>query len=252
MFKHAIVRKPGENFAEGLTTSDLGTPDYKMMMDQHNAYVITLQSLGLEVHILQPLAQYPDAYFVEDVAVVTPEIAVITNPGARERAGEVRHIEPILSSFRSIASIESPGTLDGGDVMQAGDHFYIGVSERTNEEGAKQLGQILNRYGYQWETVSVSGGLHLKSAVSYVGRNTLLISESLANLRPFANFEKILVDADETYAANSLLVNERIIMPDGFPRTREKLRTVGFNIIELETSEMRKMDGGLSCMSLRF
>ena len=252
MFNYAITRKPGKDFASGLTTANLGTPDYNLIIEQHHAYVGVLQSLGLEVEILQPLPEYPDAYFVEDVAIVTAEIAVIANPGAKERAGEAQYIEQILTQYRSLARIQSPGTLDGGDVMQVGDHFYIGVSARTNEEGARQLGQILHQYGYQCVNVPVSGGLHLKSDVSYIGQNTLLITKALAGSSAFVNYDKILVDKEEAYAANSVLINNRILMPKGFPRTKSKLIAARFDIIETETSEVQKMDGGLSCMSLRF
>jgi dimethylargininase len=252
MFKYAITRKPGKNFAAGLTTANLGTPDYNLILKQHHAYVCILQSLGLEVEILQSLPEYPDAYFVEDVAIVTPEIAVITHPGAQERAGEANHIESSLTQYRSIARIQSPGTLDGGDVMQVGNHCYIGVSDRTNEEGARQLAQILHQYGYNCMAVAVSGGLHLKSDVSYIGRNTLLVTEALSESEAFINYDKILVDPEEAYAANSLLINNRILMPEGFPRTKSKLIAARFDIIETETSEVQKMDGGLSCMSLRF
>lgn len=252
MFRQAITRKPGRNFAAGLTTSNLGTPDYDLILQQHKAYVSTLRSLGLEVEMLQPLQEYPDAYFVEDVAIVTPEVAVITNPGARERAGEEEHIIPVLEQYRLTARIQSPGTLDGGDVMQVDNHFFVGVSDRTNEEGVRQLSQILLGHGYLCSAVPVSGGLHLKSDVSNIGRNTLLITESLAKSKAFSQYDKILVDAEETYAANSLLINNQILVPMGFPRTLSKLIDAGFDIIELETSEMQKMDGGLSCMSLRF
>ncbi len=252
MFKHAITRKPGRNFATGLTTANLGTADYNLILKQHHAYVCALQSLGLEVKILPSLPEYPDAYFVEDVAIVTPEIAVITRPGAKERAGEVEHIEPILTQYRVIARIQAPGTLDGGDVMQVGNHCYIGISARTNEEGARQLAQILHQYGFHCATIFVSGGLHLKSDVSYVGRNTLLVTEALAESKAFINYDKILVDEVEAYAANSVLINNRILMPKGFPLTKSKLVAAQFDIIEAEISEVQKMDGGLSCMSLRF
>lgn len=252
MFKYAITRKPGRNFAAGLTTANLGTADYNLVLEQHHAYVNALVSLGLEVEMLPALPEYPDAYFVEDVAVVTPEIGVITNPGAKERAGEAKHIEAALAQSLPIARIQPPGTLDGGDVMQAGSHFYIGISARTNEEGARQLSHILQQYGYSCATIVVSGGLHLKSDVSYLGRNTLLLTEALAELKIFGDFEKILVDNEEAYAANSLLINNSILTPKGFPRTKSKLIDAQFDIIELETSEMQKMDGGLSCMSLRY
>lgn len=252
MFNYAITRMPGRNFAAGLTTANLGVPDYDLIMKQHRAYVDTLSSLGLEVELLQPLADYPDAYFVEDVAIVTPEIAVITNPGAKERAGEVQHIESCLSKYRSLARIKAPGTLDGGDVMQVENQFFIGISDRTNQEGARQLAQFLAQFGYQCVNVPVKGGLHLKSDVSYLGRNTLLITETLSQENAFVDCDKILVDKDEMYAANSLLINDRILTPTGFSSTKQKLIGAGFDIIEIDASEMQKMDGGLSCMSLRF
>lgn len=252
MFEFAVTRKPGRNFADGLTTANLGLPDFKLILEQHSAYVSTLRSLGLEVEVLQSLPEYPDAYFVEDVAIVTPEVAVIANPGAKERTRETEHIEPSLAQYRSIARILSPGTLDGGDVLQVGNHYYIGVSARTNREGARQLGAILHQYDCLCTTVPVSGGLHLKSDVSYIGRNTLLITEALAGAKAFIDYDKILVDVEETYAANSLLINNRILTPEGFPRTHKKLIDAGFDIIEIKTSEVQKMDGGLSCMSLRF
>lgn len=251
-FEHAVTRKPGKTFSSGLTTASLGTPNYEKILKQHHDYVATLQSLGVEVEILPPLSDFPDAYFVEDVAVVTPHIAIITNPGAEARSGETTYIENALSKFRQLARINPPGTLDGGDVLQVGNMFYIGVSARTNEEGANQLCQILQQYGHSCMTILVSGGLHLKSDISYIGHNTMLITKSLINLDEFAQYNRILIDDAEAYAANSLLVNDHILTPKGFPQTRRKLLEAQFNIIEIETSEMQKMDGGLSCLSLRF
>jgi len=171
MFTNAIVRKPGANFGKGLTTSDLGAPDFKRMTAQHDAYVRGLSALGLEVTVLAPELEFPDAHFVEDTAVVTPDIAVITNPGALARQGEEKTIEPVLAAFRPIDRIEPPGTLDGGDVLMLGSHFFIGISERTNPEGAEQLGKILERFGNTWTAVDVGKGLHLKSGVNAVGGN---------------------------------------------------------------------------------
>lgn len=251
-FTHAITREPGENFASGLTTAKLGAADYELIMEQHLAYVSILRSLGLSVDILPPLPDFPDAYFVEDVAIIVPEIAIVTRPGAEARRGEEAFIEKPLARYRSVDHIQAPGTVDGGDIMQVGNHFFIGLSTRTNVEGARQLGQILQRYGYRSTLVPIAGGLHLKSDVSYVGGNTLLIAEFLADHVAFAQFYKIIVGREETYAANSLLVQDYILTPKGFPRTKKRLLEAGFNILEVETSEFRKMDGGLSCLSLRF
>lgn len=250
-FERAIVRKPGANCAAGLTTAALGKPDLGLLTAQHEAYVSTLRSLGLAVEVLPALPDYPDAYFVEDVAVVTARAAVITNPGAEARSGEQTFIVEVLQKYRPLAFIAPPGTLDGGDVLQVDDHFFIGVSQRTNEEGAAQLGRILGKAGYTWTTITVSAGLHLKSDVSSIARHTLLLNESMADLNAFAAYKKILVDRDEAYAANSLLINGQVLIPKGFAATKKKLLNAGFDCIEVETSEMQKMDGGLSCLSLR-
>ncbi len=252
MFKYALTRTPGPDFARGITTSGLGTPDYALLLEQHSAYVATLQSLGLEVAVLPPLAGFPDAYFVEDAAVVTPDVAVITYPGARPRQGEEKAIQPMLAHYRQTECIQPPGTVEGGDVLMVGRHFFIGVSERTNPEGAAQLGRILEQYGNTWTLVPVGAGLHLKSSVNYVGKNTLLVTRQFASRSEFTGFDKLIVEPDEAYACNTLLVNDRLITPKGFPETLLKLKSLGMHIIELEMSEARKMDGGLTCMSLRF
>jgi dimethylargininase len=252
MFTHAIVRKPGDNFARGITTSNLGPPHYESMMKQHEDYIKTLRSLGLELIVLNPLPDYPDAYFVEDTAVVTPDVAIITNPGVEDRKGEEDTIERALATYRKTVRIYAPGTVDGGDVLMVGTHFFIGISERTNREGATQLGCIFEEYGYTWATVCVEAGLHLKSGVNYIGKNTLLITEQFAGREEFKGYDTIIVDKTEEYAANTLLINNSLITPNGFPNTIKKLESTGFDIIELDVSEVRKMDGGLTCMSLRF
>ena len=252
MFTHAIVRKPGDNFARGITTSNLGTPRYELMMKQHEDYIKTLRSLGLELIVLDALPDYPDAYFVEDTAVVTPDVAIITNPGNKDRQGEEDTIERALAVYRKTVRIHAPGTVDGGDVLMVGAHFFIGISERTNREGATQLGRILEEYGYTWATVCVEAGLHLKSSVNYIGKNTLLITEKFAGRDEFKGYDTIIVNKTEEYAANTLLINDSLITPKGFPNTIKKLESTGFDIIELDVSEVRKMDGGLTCMSLRF
>jgi len=251
-FTHAIVREPGENFAQGLTTSHLGRPSYELMLKQHEAYMKTLRSLGLEVIVLDAHPDYPDAYFVEDTAVVTPDVAVITNPGAASRQGEEDTIEPVLAKYRNTLRIRAPGTLDGGDVLMVDTRFFIGISERTNQEGAEQLGHTLEQFGNTWTGIPVEAGLHLKSSVSYVGKNTLLMAEDLADLDEFQGYDKIVLDATEEYAGNILLVNDCLIMPKGFGGTRKKLEALNLEVIELDMSEARKMDGGLTCMSLRF
>ena len=253
MFTHAVTRKPCRNFARGLTTTVSSEPaDYGLMARQHEAYLEALSAAGLEVVVLDPQPDYPDAHFVEDTAVVTPDVAVITIPGADARQGEEESIVPVLAEFRKITRIQAPGTVDGGDVLQVGNHFFIGISQRTNQEGAVQLGRILQAYGNTWTTVSVGAGLHFKSSVNYVGKNTLLVASNFTAKEQLKKYDQIVLDSPESYAANTLLVNQHLLMPAGYPKTRKQLETLDLKIIELEVSEVRKMDGGLTCMSLRF
>lgn len=252
MFIQAITRKPAPNFSQGITTAGRDVPDYALMLAQHAAYETALQAAGLTVITLAPLADFPDAYFVEDVAVVTPHVAVITRPGAAARRGEETAIRPVLARYRPVEQIEPPGTLDGGDVLMVGDHFFIGLSERTNEAGADQLARILANYGHTSTAVPVAAGLHFKSSVNLVGDRTLLVTEALAGRPELADFEQIKVAADEPDAANILLVNGLLLIPAGHPKTKQKLANWGADISELNVSEASKMDGGLTCMSLRF
>ncbi len=249
---HAITRRPGEEMAAGITTSTLGPPDSARTMQQFEAYVDTLRKCGVAVTVLDPLVGYPDAHFVEDTAVVTPDVAVITNPGAVSRRGEVDSIAAALTPFRQIVRIEPPGTVDGGDVLMMGNHLLIGISDRTNEEGARQLGNAVADFSYTSKPIPVAAGLHFKSSVNAVGANTLLTTPIFADHPALGGYRRIILSPEEAYAGNTLLVNGHLIMPAGFPDTRRKLQTLGKPIIELDTSEFRKMDGGLTCLSLRF
>ena len=251
-FTHAITRRPGKEMAAGITTSTLGPPDYTKALDQFDAYVNTLNHCGLSVTVLDPLEGYPDAHFVEDAAVVTPDVALITNPGATSRKGEVPSIAAALQHFRKTVWVQPPGTIDGGDVLMVGRHFFIGLSERTNEQGARQLGEAVTGFGCTWTPVPVAAGLHFKSSVNAVSEDTLLLTRDFADHPALAGFHRIVISPQEAYAGNTLRVNGRLIMPAGFPDTRQKLQAMGSPIIELDVSEFRKMDGGLTCLSLRF
>jgi dimethylargininase len=252
MLTHAITRLPGKNFADGITTSTLGSPSYPLMLQQHQAYRQALQNLGLDVILLPAEPDYPDAYFVEDPAIVTPEIAVITRPGAPTRRGEELTLEPALIQYRRVFHIEPPGTVEGGDILMVENHFFIGLSDRTNYDGAAQLAKLLAAAGHTSETIPVASGLHLKSSVNYIGHGTLLVTHSLSDQPAFSRYEKILLDSSEEYTANTLWINDTLLTPRGFPNTLAKLTRFGLPIIELDVSEVQKMDGGLTCMSLRF
>jgi len=253
MFKNAIVRKPCPEIINGLSSVSLGKPDYNKALDQHAGYVEALRSCGLNVKVLEADSQFPDSVFVEDVALCTSECAFVTNPGAPSRNGEKIKIRPVLESFYTqVESIEAPGSLDAGDVMMVGKHFYIGISQRTNVQGAKQLIAFLERYGMTGSMVPLKEMLHLKSGLSYLEQNNLLITGEFINHSTFADFQKIEVDPAESYAANSLWVNSTVLVPAGFPRTLAEIKQAGYHTLTLDVSEFRKLDGGLSCLSLRF
>lgn len=282
MFTRAIVRPPARNFSEGLTTAESGVPEYELALRQHQAYCAALEQCGLALTRLQADSDYPDSTFVEDTAVVisnaepsltvglmprvgdeTPETnsltqVVLTRPGASSRRGEVTRIRTALEAFStasSIQTIEAPGTLDGGDVCEAGNHFFIGVSERTNEAGAQQLTALLARFGCTASVVDirdVNGLLHLKSGLAFLGDNRLLVTEVLAERAEFAGYELVRVTSGEEYAANCVQVNSHVLIAAGFPSLEKTIRQLGYQTIVLEMSEFQKMDGGLSCLSLRF
>lgn len=252
MFTHAITRLPGENFADGLTTANLGRPDFERILQQHRAYRQALLSAGLDVIVLPAEPAYPDAYFVEDPAIITPKLAVLTRSGAPSRSSEGASLRPIIEYYLPVVQIISPGTVDGGDVLMIGEHFFIGLSERTNHDGATQLSAHLANAGYTSEIVPLTAGLHLKSCVNYLGKNTIITNKSLASYPGFSEYTKIILDDGEDYAANTLWVNDVLLIPIGFPKVCSKLSILGMSIIELNVSEVQKMDGGLTCMSLRF
>ncbi len=251
MFTHAITRLPGPNCADGVKASGRPPPVFDVLLAQHAAYREALRSAGLEVLVLEALEDFPDAYFVEDAAVILREMAVLARPGAPERRGEEDALIRILSRFRTVERIGAPGTLDGGDILAVDGHYFIGISERTNLEGAMELGRILETCGQAWSMVWVEKGLHLKSSVSHLGGRTLLVSPEYAGHEAFRSLKRIVVEEEECGASDVLRVNDHLLMHPGFPRTRARLGRLGLPILEVDVSEARKMGGGLTCMSLR-
>lgn len=250
MFANAIVRKPGPNFSEGITDSDLGRPDYKKALEQHEAYCKALEKCGLKLTALKPSLKYPDAEFVEDSAVLTERCAIISRLAEKPRQGEEASIRKALSKkFSAIEQITS-GFIEGGDVMRVGNHFYIGLSRRTNQEGAMQLITALAKYGYSASTIPTKTVFHLKTGITYIGNNTVVCIEEFAHAKEFDKFNIIVVDKDEEYAANCLLVNDFLLMPKGYPKTKKKIDALRHNVLEIPMSEFKKMNGGLTCLSL--
>ena len=250
------MRIPGRNFDTGLTTVSLGRPQLDRVLAQHDRYCRALEECGLALTTLDADLRFPDSTFVEDTAILTPRGAILTRPGATSRAGEVDAIGPVVGDFfPAPLTIEAPGTVDGGDICEAGEHFFIGISQRTNQEGARQLAAHLAALGYTMAEIDVRAMttiLHLKSGVSFIGDNTLVVMDEMAGRAAFRGFDLVRVSVEESYAANCVRVNERVLVAHGFPRMMAELRARGLDPLELEMSEFQKMDGGLSCLSLRF
>ena len=256
MFRYAIARKPAATFSDGLTTANLGKPELATALKQHDAYCSALRQCGLEVTVLEADPGYPDSTFVEDTAVLTSKSAVITNPGADSRKGEVVEISTVLSKFyKKIDTIESPGTVDGGDICEAGCCFFIGLSDRTNEEGGRQLARMLAKEDYGTVFVDIRGMenlLHLKSGIAYLGDDTLVLIDVLAHRPEFKEYNIMRVKPEENYAANCVRVNDYVILAEGYPQFKKTVELRGYQVISLNMSEFQKMDGGVSCLSLRF
>lgn len=252
MFTRAIARRPSPEMIHGISTARLGLPDPGLALKQHDAYVRALEGGGLTVDVLDPEPGFPDGCFVEDVAVVCEGVAIVGSLGALVRRGEQETVAPALARFRPIVHVEPPATFEGGDVLRMGNLFFIGLSTRTNSAGARSLAAILRSHGHEVRIVDCDIGLHLKTDVNPVGEDVLLVSPYFDLLPEFADFRRIVVEDDEAHARNSLWVNGTIFTPTGFPRTREKLERLGMPVMTLDVSEFRKLDGGLTCLSLRF
>ncbi|MBU2510833.1 N(G),N(G)-dimethylarginine dimethylaminohydrolase [bacterium] len=239
--------------AQGITSANLGVPVFDLAKVQHDAYIKTLKTCGLEVIVLEADESHPDSVFVEDTAVVTESVAVITNPYPDSRKGETIAIKSKLEKiFGSMAVINEPGTFEGGDVMQVDRGFYVGVSGRTNKEGIDQFTAIQKKYNYWVTSIEMKELLHLKTGISYLGNNTMIMVNEFTSEPLFDSFKRIVVEKQEEYAANCIRVNEFVLVPLGFPKTVEAIKASGFRVKELDMSEFRKLDGGLSCLSLRF
>lgn len=256
-FKNAIVRKPCKAMIEGISTGMFSeeAPIYEDSLKQHDGYVKTLEELGLDVLVLEALDKYPDSCFVEDPAVVMKECAIVTNSPRESRNGEKHEIIEPLKKFYDedqIFFIEAPGTMEGGDVMLVDKHFYIGQSERTNAEGARQFDEIVKKFGYTTSTVEVTEGLHLKDFAIYLENNNMLVNEKMNEVEDFQKFNRYVVEKDELYAINSLYINGTVMVPKGFPKTLEHIKSLGYPVKVVDTDEFKKIDGSLTCLSLRF
>ncbi|MBT5073092.1 MAG: N(G),N(G)-dimethylarginine dimethylaminohydrolase [Kordiimonadaceae bacterium] len=253
MFKNAIVRKPCKAMIEGLSDADLGEPDFEKACAQHDDYIEALKECGLEVMVLEANEDYPDSCFVEDPALMTPHCAILTNPGAISRRGEVALIKDAVSSFyENVERIISPGFVEAGDIMMVGDHYYIGLSARTNQQGADQMIAILEKYGMTGSVVTLSEVLHLKTGLGYLENNNLVACGEFLAKPEFQKYDIIEIDPQMSYSANSVWINATVLVPKGYSTTVQAIIKAGYAVREVNVSEYRKIDGGLSCLSLRF
>jgi dimethylargininase len=254
-FTRAIARTPAATFASGITTSQLGKPLLAEALEQHQAYCDALRQAGLNVVVLTDDPTYPDSTFVEDAAVVARSRAIVARPGASSRQGETGAVRYGLAAFfDSIDEIAAPGTLDGGDVCEADGRAFIGLSHRTNRSGAGQLASWFSAQGTTASIVDIRdlSLLHLKSAMAYLDNGLFAVTGELADRCGLSAPEIVTVTPAEAYAANCVRVNDVVLIAEGYPLLRRELERRGFSTLALDVSEFRKMDGGLSCLSIRF
>ena len=226
--------------------------DTGVVLQQHQQYQTLLSSLGCKVVTVSTEPGLADSVFIEDTAIVLDEIAVLCRPGAESRRPEVAGVENVLQEYRTISSIQPPGTLDGGDLLRIGKVIYAGLSTRSNQSGIEQLRSIVADYGFSVKTVETTKCLHLKSAVSEVAPGSLLINSDWISRDAFRDCELIDVDREEPHAANALLVGRSVIYPSSFPHTRDKLVSRGIDLIPVDMSELQKAEGAATCCSLIF
>ncbi len=249
----AITRQVGPAINQCELTHIAREPiDYERARAQHKRYQQALRTLGLDVISLDAEPDLPDSVFVEDVALVLDECAIMLNPGAASRRPEVASVEKALAPYREIFRIQPPGTVDGGDILTVDRTVHIGISSRSTKNAIEQIKVILEPRGYQVRAVNVTGCLHLKSAVTQVSKDTLLINPEWVSRDDFPGMQFIEVDPSESYAANAILVDDTIIYPSSFPKTKAKLEKAGINLVIVDADELAKAEGAVTCCSLIF
>lgn len=258
-FTHAILRRPADSIVDGLRAVDTGTPDVTLFRTHHEAYRAALETAGLKTTVLPPLEDFPDSVFVEDAALCLPEGAIVMRPGAPTRLGEAVKIEPALrdayGDVRHLPSLgdHGHGRIEGGDVIVTGTEILVGRSARTNGAGIEALRETVRDWGYRVrELATPPDVLHFKTDCGLLDGETILVTRRLAAGGQLDGYRLIPVADGEEAAANAVRVNDIVLLPAGFPRTAETVRDAGYTVVELENSEAAKVDGGMSCLSLRF
>jgi dimethylargininase len=253
-FTHAITRRPGLSITQGLRAVDVGTPDHELFLSHHADYVAALESTGAQVTTLDALEDYPDSVFVEDAALCLPEGAVVLRPGAPSRLGEAEQMAPVLEKFYSdVRRIQGPGYIDGGDILTVEREILVGTSARTDTAGIEELRALVSDWGYTVRELQTPPDvLHFKTDCSLLDEQTILATKRLADSGCFEGYKVILVAEGEEPCANAIRFNDLVIMPAGFPKTQEAVQTAGYTVKTVGNSEAAKVDGGMSCLSLRF
>ena len=253
-FTRAVTRRPSASIVNGLRAEDIGTPDLAKMEEAHAHYVATLKKTGAEVIELPALEEYPDAVFVEDTALCLPQGAVMMRPGAPTRMGEVAEMEPTLRRlYDDVRRIEGPGHIEGGDILVTGREILVGRSDRTDAAGVAELTEIVSDWGHKLrEVFTPPGVLHFKTDCSLLDGETILATKRLDASGCFEGYRVLHTAEGEEAAANIIRFNQFVLCPAGFPRTAEMLSNAGYEVVEISNSECAKLDGGMSCLSLRF
>ncbi|HSF95722.1 MAG TPA: arginine deiminase family protein [Thermohalobaculum sp.] len=253
-FSHAVTRLPAASIAAGLRAVDTGAPDLTAFRDHHAAYVAALRETGADVSVLEPLEAFPDSVFVEDTALCLPEGAVILRPGAPSRLGEAAAMAPALAAFYGeLARVEGPGLVEGGDLMWTGREILAGRSARTDAAGIAELARLVAPWGHRVRELQTPPGvLHFKTDCSLLDGETILATPRLAAAGCFEGYRVILTAEGEEAAANAIRFNGLVLVPAGFGRTAERLAAAGYDLRPIPNTEAAKLDGGMSCLSLRF
>lgn len=253
-FSHAIVRRPASSIVDGLRAVDVGPPDLGTFERHHDDYVEALRTTGASVTVLDPLEAYPDSVFVEDAALCLPEGAVVLRPGAPSRLGEAAEMAPHLEVlYGAVVRMEGEGFVEGGDVLTTEREILVGLSARTNLAGAEELSKLVDPWGHRLRVVETPVDvLHLKTDCSLLDEETILSTDRLAASGCFDGYRVIRTEPGEESCANAVRFNDLVLFPAGFPATRDALVAAGYDVREVGNSEAAKVDGGMSCLSLRF
>ncbi len=253
-FNNIIVRTPSKSVVNGLRADDRGNPTFEGVKAEHDAYIAAMKDAGVKVTVLPALEAFPDSIFVEDPALVFTEGAILLRPGAETRVKETPEIEPTLRAmFETVLDLPGTGFADGGDVLTTRESVMIGLSARTNKVGAEALQACLTKLGRKSEIVATPEGvLHFKTDCSLLDDETVLSTARLAKSGAFERFKQVIIPEGEEPAANALRVNDVVMVGSDFPRTIEMLDKLGYKVVTMKTTEIGKIDAGLSCMSLRW